>query len=424
MESIDDELRSLDAPFDYDTLLPVVVSLEVYLTDGEGTLLPADATPVIVTLRDGEMNELLRGAADESGHFLATLPLPGAYEDISVSVEAPGFEAREFVVREMVRYQLVSRTLVLRTEGGALGTSGIPGLADSDGDEIPDIYDAFPKSPKLAFTKKPVAGGWLTVAFEDNFPEVGDGDFNDFIARYSVVEALTKKGRPVEITVDVEAIARVAGYDHRFGIVIGHPGYSSSFTVTHRDSYANVVAQRTGSGTDSSNLVIFESTKGAFDRPGGVSVDNGYPDRLNSRGHTAEVTMELTWDGKKPVKPIEKTPKEKIDKEKEKIIKKYLATEPPYDPYLYIHETTFDVHLVGRNSLPKGETNNPPGSDGFRDANGYPRALLVPYNWGYPIETRHIELAYPRFETWRTSDGTKSSNWYLFPQKNHVIFID
>lgn len=426
VESIDDELRSSDAPFEYDTLLPVVVSIQVYLTDDGGALLPTEAAPVFVSLRDSENNELLSGAADQTGHFLATMPLPGAYEDIYVSLRAPGFMEREFVVEDMVRYAVVSRTIVLQAEGGPLGASDISSLADTDGDGVPDIYDDYPTKKEVAFKKKPAGGGWLTIAFEDNFPEVGDGDFNDFIARYYAVEALSKTKARVKVSGEVEAIARVAGYDHRFGILFGHPGYSSKFSVTHYDSEGNPVSQRSGTGSGYSNLVMFESTKGAFDRPGGVTVDNGYPDRLDSRGHSATFSILLFRKIQKPPKEVKETEpvKQKIDEEKKKVEQKYLAIEPPYDPYLYIHDTTFDVHRPGMSSLPDGLSNNPSGSDGFLDDEGYPRGLLVPTNWGYPIEMRHIELAYPGFALWRSSGGETNSDWYLYPEEQHVIFIE
>lgn len=424
-ESIDDELRSSDAPFEYDTLLPVVISIQVYLTDGGGGLLPGDASPVFVRLRDSKMNELLSGAADETGHFLATMPLPGAYEDISIAVRSPGFEEREFVVEEMVRYAVVRRTIVLQAEGGALGTNALSSLADTDGDGVPDLYDDYPTKKEVAFEKKPVGGEWLTIAYEDNFPEVGDGDFNDFIARYYAVEALSETRARVKVSGEVEAIARVAGYDHRFGILFGHPGYNSKFTVSQYDSHGGLVSQRSGTGNGYSNLIMFESTKGAFDRPPGVTVDNGYPDRLDSRGHSATFSISLFTKVKEPIKEVKETDTlKRIEEEKEKVKKKYLALEPPYDPYLYIYDTTYDVHLPGMSSLPDGVSNNPSDADGFLDEQGYPRGLLVPTNWGYPIEMRHIEVAYPDFALWRSSGGKTNTDWYLYPQKQHVIFIE
>jgi hypothetical protein len=90
-----------------------------------------------------------------------------------------------------------------------------------------------------------------------------------------------------------------------------------------------------------------------------------------------------------------------------------------HDPYLYVHDTGCDVHLIGMPPLPNSQNPNDP--DGFRDANGFPRALLVPSNWGYPIELTHIETAYDDFDDWRTIEGADFSDWYLRPNDEHVI---
>ena len=93
-------------------------------------------------------------------------------------------------------------------------------------------------------------------------------------------------------------------------------------------------------------------------------------------------------------------------------------TGAPYDPYLYIWNTGYDVHLIGRESLPNvplyDVQNNLPG-DTFQDANGFPWALLVPMGWESPAETQYIGDAYPLFDSWRESFGTEVPSWYLYP---------
>jgi Domain of unknown function (DUF4842) len=79
------------------------------------------------------------------------------------------------------------------------------------------------------------------------------------------------------------------------------------------------------------------------------------------------------------------------------------------------------VHLIGKPPLPYSQ--NPNAPDGFRDANGFPRALLVPSDWGYPIELTHIETAYDDFDDWRATEGTDFTGWYLNPNEEHVIHV-
>ena len=53
-------------------------------------------------------------------------------------------------------------------------------LMDCDVDLIPDIYDAYPNDPTIGFETTFAGDGAeaFTVAFEDNFPNLGGGDYN------------------------------------------------------------------------------------------------------------------------------------------------------------------------------------------------------------------------------------------------------
>jgi len=422
-ESVNDVLRTGSGTFDFETLLPVAVDLTVIPVDASGAAVNSNEAPIVVSLSNIAGHEVYRGMADSSGRFQTEVQLGSAPEEITLSVAAPGFNARHIAIRNMVGYRTIRRTILLHRPDG-VSAQAIVKLKDSDNDTVPDVYDAFPDDPERAFRNRVPADQMLTVAFEDNFPEVGDGDFNDFIARYNVVEVRNANNRPVELHGSVEAIARVAGYDHRFGILFDHPGLATNFQVTEFDGEGSEIGTRTGNGTSRSNVVIFESTVAAFDRPGGVTVDNGYPDRLNSLGHSATFTVAFENGGAVP-QQNDGTVSVQAVKEKEpakKGVKKGTLNAPPYDPYLYIHDTTFDVHLIGQRSLPK-TSNNPEDSDGFLDDNGYPRGLLVPVDWSYPIELTHIADAYPDFAGWRDSGGTANPDWYLHPSASHVISI-
>ena len=56
----------------------------------------------------------------------------------------------------------------------------------------------------------------------------------------------------------------------------------------------------------------------------------------------------------------------------------------------------------------------PPNPDSsFRDADGFPWALLVPADWEHPAEGQRIEEKYPRFTDWRLSEGESDRDWYV-----------
>lgn len=95
----------------------------------------------------------------------------------------------------------------------------------------------------------------------------------------------------------------------------------------------------------------------------------------------------------------------------------------PYNPYLVIENPNLsyapDVHLIGK--APLADSENPPEVTGFRDEDGFPRALLVPDNWMPPTERTHIETAYSDFALWRESLGATNSDWYLYSDAEHIV---
>ena len=138
-------------------------------------------------------------------------------------------------------------------------------LADSDDDLIPDIYDAFPDDPDRAFSNSTPS---LTVAFEDLFfrEQAGDADYNDFIAKYSITEIMNSKNKIVEIQGKVEAVAKMAGYNHRFGIMIDNLPKGTILNVDYIDFSGNSQnSETTINGL--ADIVLFESTNNAFNDP-------------------------------------------------------------------------------------------------------------------------------------------------------------
>ncbi|MBW8003819.1 MAG: LruC domain-containing protein, partial [Planctomycetes bacterium] len=244
--------------------------------------------------------------------------------------------------------------------------------ADRDGDLVPDAYDAFPDDPARAFSVTIPADGSLTIAFEDLFlqAQAGDADYNDFLARYTVTEILDSNNKLVELKGLAEAAVKLAGYNHLFGMVIDFNG-QATLSVSYRDQ--NGLALSGGiSGlplSKKANIVLFPSTK-------------------DNIGYKTEFTLSFNA-------PLEQDQ----------------VSRSPYDPYLYVDNTGFDIHLIGQEPL-TGSNNS---VDTFQDAEGFPWALLVPSDWQHPPETVRIETVYPLFTQWRESFGAAASDWYLFP---------
>jgi len=369
--------------FTFETVLSVALNVEVdlYRLDSWGFIVgeprPADETDVFVFIDDSSGNRIFGGKLDDTGALHAELVLPAAPDDMTLTISADGFGQRSVVIPAMVDLSSVNRTMSMGVYVPAdepFLARQLTGLEDRDGDGVPDAYDAFPDDPNAAFEVNVPAEGSLSVAFEDLFglANAGDADYNDFVGAYRISEVLNEAGDVVSLTVHADAVTKLAGYNHRFGIRIDSFSGPATLTGTMIDGAGNE-APLSGVVTYPAEIVLFENSRYAV-------------------GKSATFTLEFA-------SPQVRAP----DGEARPL------SGPPYNPFAYIHNTGHDIHLIGREPL-SGSINP---ADTFVDGDGFPWALLVPGNWINPDEGQRIEVPYPRFTLWRESGGEEHSDWYL-----------
>jgi LruC domain-containing protein len=366
--------RSVAASFDFKTLLPVNVNLTVreYRLDSDGDgpeswmLLDPLAADVFVAVTDSQGAAVYAGRVPPEGTLSTRLMLPAAPGDLTFTLSALGFVERSFTVKAASGYAQINRTVSMQAEDpqaeGVLAS--VSALPDRDGDTVPDVYDAFPDDPESAFAIDVPFDGPLTIAFEDLFglAEAGDADYNDFIANYQITEYANGQANAiVRIDGTAKSVAKIAGYNHDFAIAIDSFTGGADLTIHY--------PSRTVTARVSSPAVIplFISTKDTVGQ---------------------EVSFSLHFDAPQP--------RETMD-------------EAPYNPFLHVRDTLYDIHLIGEEALPGSRSYG----RSFQDAEGFPWALLVPSTWQHPSESQRIEVHYPRFTLWRQSFGAEHTDWYL-----------
>jgi LruC domain-containing protein len=362
-DQINDSLRSLAGDFTFETLLPVQVRLdiELYDTDAEGNILPEPLPPgsadIHVSLTDTRGELLYSGKASADGTLAAAVYLPSAPEDVTLALQAAGFEGRSVEIRRMVAYREINRTMAMKR---------LPPDQRSAARSAEGFVSPYPDS----VINVPI----ITVAYEDLYGRTlaGDADYNDFIASYSISETLDDEGRVISIQVEAEAVRKWAGYDHRFGIRIDTYEGDASVSGTYINGSGTPVPFSGQNLQAPREIVLFERSSRAV-------------------GETAAFT--ITFDTPQIIDPAEA-----------------VLSRPPYNPYIYVHNTTRDIHLIDREPL--SFSTNPDPADRFVDDDGYPWALLVPSVWESPAEAQRIEEAYPRFDNWRISGGSEHGDWY------------
>ena len=295
--SLQTSTRAVSGPFDFQNLfVPVELSVELSLFEADGTQSPDSQGPAIVEVTTMSGEKIYTGAVTPRGTLTGELGISSAWRSIRLRVSKAGWRSADFEVSAPATLSRIDATANLIRSGVSPMASG---NKDTDGDGIPDIYDAYPDKSEYAFSMSVPADGPLSVAYEDNFPHVGDGDFNDFVATYRSVVYTDGATRVTGLVIDVDARARVAGYDHEFGFVLNMPGLQGILSVTLTDPVSGTVKRPIRSvlvsdtGGAGIRIPVFASTKQAFTKtgssPGGV--DNGYPDYLNSVGHKARIEI-------------------------------------------------------------------------------------------------------------------------------------
>ncbi|MEL6343090.1 MAG: LruC domain-containing protein [Myxococcota bacterium] len=366
------EAPNADGDFDFNTLKEAIVDLQFVDATTE--------TPIggFVTIEDPDTEQtLFRGVVNERTGFLSSqLTLPKALSAMELTLEMNGYDA-------------VVETLTVRTDDDTLCICDIIEVsridsddtwADSDEDNAPDARDDYPEDETQAFDIRFPTAGSYTVAFEDLYPSPGDRDYNDLVVNFDITETANADDEVLSITANVEAVARGAGYNHRFGHRIRFPGAAASTTIKVYDADGGLVSSSSGEAEDIADLTIFKKTRDALRDPKHWSA-NAMAHRPIFKGYTA--TWTLTFDEPYPRSQLEAA---------------------PYDPYLYVINTGYDIHLPGKPALD--------GDAEFVDRNGFPWAIVLPETFAYPIERVDIHDAYPEFEQWYTSDGTLSLSWY------------
>ena len=245
----------------------------------------------------------------------------------------------------------------------------------------------------------PSNNNYYIVSYEDSFPRQGDYDFNDLVVAYriglgAVFNNTLQQYEVKSIVATGYMIARGAEYTHDWylRIPINTPVQGS---VTKNLFVANSTEQVLGypqieTISDEVNIKVLTDTKKIMSVEGS-SFANTLIEQILIPGKKFSFSVNL------------QTPVLLSD-----------VSAPPYDPYLHIIPTNYEVHLSGFRTQISTSANF--GNDnGFRDENGFPFALVFPDNWYPPLEGTDLGLAYKEFINYSTNPTPSNETWYLSP---------
>jgi LruC domain-containing protein len=261
-------------------------------------------------------------------------------------------------------------------------------------EEAPLVLAAPGASSPASRLYYPSSDQFYIAAYEDQYPSRGDYDFNDLVVAYRVYYELDPSGNAVAIGGEGYLVARGGGFDSDWRLRLALPataagsGTISTFAPDQLSPMAGFPRNVNFSGA--ADLEIFTSVATLW-RDGGNPFVNTPRDQSLIPGH--RFTFRLNLSAPLPQGQL---------------------PAAPFDPYLYVYNSGYEIHLPGKSPVLAGSRNTRDGKTVFTDAAGYPFALILPQDWRAPVEYMDLGLAYPDFIGFVSGDAAKQE-WYLRP---------
>ncbi len=250
--------------------------------------------------------------------------------------------------------------------------------------------------------------GWATLAYEDLYPNIGDGDYNDMVVRYSVEENYNADNQLETVTLKFDPLARGAGYNHSFSLSLdGELDKSKNVSTITNEAFvgdALISVNYTDGGS-------YDRTFNNYDKEDDISVFNNTLSVLSGYANVSDDAADVEAKYITTVNITLANPELNLwsDRGADALLW--------YRPFLHVMNTSNDIDL---------SVINP--NDGMIDENGNPFGLFVPFDWQWPLERVNIEQAYPDFSSYveALSDGEPADSfaeqWYLTPANDDLVY--
>ncbi|EOR95594.1 hypothetical protein ADIARSV_1200 [Arcticibacter svalbardensis MN12-7] len=283
------------------------------------------------------------------------------------------------------------------------GVAEVDKIPDADGDGVLDELDDFPNDPLRAYiTYSPSKTGWSTLAFEDNWPKMGDYDMNDLVLNYRYTFVKNASNAVVEMKGEYLAVA--AGADYKNGFGVQFPFSSSKVSsVTGQSLQSNTYIVRNANGTEAgqTNAVIipFDNHRNVLNNADNSTITNTLQGKAQATPTLVTVNIAFTA-------PIASN----------------VFGTAPFNPFLISNlRRGYEIHLPGYKPTDKAistlmgtedDKSSVAGNVYYKNKNNGPWALSFTGSFSYPVEKSSIIDTYAHFMAWAKSGGTSFTDWY------------
>ena len=269
-----------------------------------------------------------------------------------------------------------------------------------------DIEDDIQLSKGVIFHPK---DGWGTIMFEDQFPSLGDYDFNDFVVNYKVqfqgIRKVDKKytAQYIQIGLRLKAIGGIFPYSPYLRLKEIDSDEVESIEVYETK---NVIPAIDGVElVPNKHLIIdYSPLIKNLAKPAGSQYYNTEKNALVATSDLPEINILITLKKRKEVKEI--------------------LEGDEFDLYLKRNDSGTEIHMNGiepityqypfndKNLLPVYTNGDEEDDNYYFSAGRLIWGLRVPGNAAHAIEKANFLEAYKGFAKWAQSSGKNEQNWY------------
>jgi LruC domain-containing protein len=264
----------------------------------------------------------------------------------------------------------------------------------------------------------PSASEWATIAFEDNWPSIGDYDFNDLVINYRISE-YTLNGEVIRVKLEGQ-IAAVGALQHN-GFAFHLPSILRSTIDENAIRYTiNDLPQNISPLEAERNQAILIVTNDVWDS---VSPAENCKYYRTEAGCDSDIQMVFSM-----TLPMASA------------IPSAQMPEFPYDPFLFATEgydhslafglppgRAYEIHLPDKAPTEafrsdffgrRDDRSEPQNGRYFVSANGMPWAINVGVEMQYSLEYMDVIYAYPLFSSFIANQGVVDADWYILENAN------
>ncbi|MCE2573582.1 LruC domain-containing protein [Motilimonas eburnea] len=286
------------------------------------------------------------------------------------------------------------------------------GLNFDGGAKSGEVEDhAITITPSNAYLRHfPSENGWVTLAFEDNWPQIADYDMNDVVMRYRITEVIADN-HIAKVIVAGQLQALGASYPSGFAVRLPNVLAANIATNKLRMQHRNRIIEQSPIEADMLEASFIISPNLNDEVPTGCAY---YRSQIDCR-QALDFDFSLNISFQQPI-PLSEMP------------------AVPYDPFIFAtpgryHGDGFDthpgrgleIHLPDQAPTEKfnrdyyqmyDDTSDPQTDRYFKTNNNLPWALMIFDSWQWPKERADLLDAYPQFRDFTESGGQQSLDWF------------